>query len=157
VGIGCQRGTSKTLIEYAVREVLRTGQFSAGAIAGIATIEQKASEAGLLEFCRDRNLPLRVFPAEVLRSVAVPNPSRQVEAQIGTPSIAEAAALCAASGFLSTTADLPAEAESHQHLRLFASPRLCCEKKVFHLAGQPGSVTAALAQMESQRATPTRA
>jgi cobalamin biosynthesis protein CbiG len=150
VGIGCQRGTSKMLIEYAVREVLRMDQFSEGAIAGIATIDQKAHEAGLLEFCRDHHLPLRCFSAAVLHAVVVPNPSRQVEAQIGTPSIAEAAALCAASGFSDTAADLPA-VENHRHLNLVsASPHLCCEKQVFRLAGQPGSATVAVAQVPSQ-------
>ena len=58
MGIGCKRGTSKRLIEQAVRDVFQRHNLSEDAIAGIATINTKADEAGLIEFCRDRHLPL---------------------------------------------------------------------------------------------------
>lgn len=96
VGIGCERGTSRQLIETAIRQVCQDHQLAEDAIAGIATIDLKADEAGILELCSERNLPLRTFPADVLRSVTVPNPSVVVDAEVGTPSVAEAAALCAA-------------------------------------------------------------
>lgn len=94
VGIGCQRGTSRELMETAIQEVFRENQLTLSAIAGIATIDTKSNEVGLLELCRKHNLALKVFSAEVLRTVSVPNPSSVVE-QVGTPSVAEAAALCA--------------------------------------------------------------
>lgn len=97
VGIGCERGTSRQLIETAIGQVCQDHQLAPCAIAGIATIDLKADEAGILELCRDRNLPLRTFPADILRAVTVPNPSVVVDAEVGTPSVAEAAALCAAS------------------------------------------------------------
>jgi cobalt-precorrin 5A hydrolase/precorrin-3B C17-methyltransferase len=96
VGIGCERGTSRQLIETAIRQVCQDHQLAQGAIAGIATIDIKADEAGILELCRERNLPLRTFGADILRTVAVPNPSVVVDAEVGTPSVAEAAALYAA-------------------------------------------------------------
>jgi cobalt-precorrin 5A hydrolase/precorrin-3B C17-methyltransferase len=95
VGIGCKRGTSKRLIEQAVRDVFQRHNLSEDAIAGIATINTKADEAGLIEFCRDRHLPLHCFAADQLRSVVVPNPSGTTIATVGTPSVAEAAALLA--------------------------------------------------------------
>ncbi|HEY9744084.1 MAG TPA: precorrin-3B C(17)-methyltransferase [Coleofasciculaceae cyanobacterium] len=96
VGIGCERGTSKQLIETAIQQVALKNHLAEGAIAGIATIDIKADEVGLVELCRDRNWPLRTFPAEVLRQVTVPTPSTVVEEEVGTPSVAEAAAMIAA-------------------------------------------------------------
>lgn len=96
VGIGCERGTSRQLIETAIAEVCRKHQLAEGAIAGIATIDIKADEVGILELCRDRQLPLYTFPSELLRTISVPNPSTIVDAEVGTPSVAEAAALSAA-------------------------------------------------------------
>ena len=96
VGIGCERGTSRQLIETAIAEVCRKHQLAEGAIAGIATIDIKADEVGILELCRDLQLPLQTFPSELLRTISVPNPSTIVDAEVGTPSVAEAAALSAA-------------------------------------------------------------
>ncbi len=96
LGIGCERGTSRDLIETAIGQVCQSNHLAEGAIAGIATIDIKADEVGLVELCRDRNWPLRTFPADVLRAVNVPNPSVVVAAEVGTPSVAEAAALVAA-------------------------------------------------------------
>ncbi|HCF30366.1 MAG TPA: precorrin-3B C(17)-methyltransferase, partial [Cyanobacteria bacterium UBA11049] len=63
---------------------------------GIATIDIKADEVGIVELCRDRQLPLHTFPSQLLRTISVPNPSAIVDAEVGTPSVAEAAALSAA-------------------------------------------------------------
>ncbi|MBD2077385.1 cobalamin biosynthesis protein [Phormidium sp. FACHB-592] len=95
VGIGCKRGTSKRLIEQAVHAVFQAHNLSENAIAGLATIDTKADEAGLIEFCRDRHLPLHCFSADQLRLIAVPHPSGASLAAVGTPSVAEAAALLA--------------------------------------------------------------
>jgi cobalt-precorrin 5A hydrolase/precorrin-3B C17-methyltransferase len=96
VGIGCERGTSRNLIEAAIQRVCQANHLAEAAIAGIATIDLKADEVGLLELCRDRHLPLRTFAADSLKTIDVPHPSAIVEAEVGTPSVAEAAALCAA-------------------------------------------------------------
>ena len=95
MGIGCKRGTSKRLIEQAVRDVFQAYALAESEIAGIATIDTKADEAGLIDFCRDRHLPLHCFSADQLRSVAVPHPSGAILTAVGTPSVAEAAALLA--------------------------------------------------------------
>jgi cobalt-precorrin 5A hydrolase len=95
VGIGCKRGTSREFIENAIAKVCRAYHLAEGAIAGIATIDTKANEAGILELCQERNWALKTFPAHILNSVEVPNPSNIVAQEVGTPSVAEAAALCA--------------------------------------------------------------
>ena len=96
VGIGCTRETSLELIAIAIEETFKKNQLALSAIAGIATIDIKADEVGLLELCHQRNLPLKTFPADVLASVDVPTSSPVVALKTGTPSVAEAAALLAA-------------------------------------------------------------
>ena len=54
----------------------------------------KADEPGILAAIAPA--PLHTYPAAVLAGVAVPNPSEVVRAEVGTPSVAEAAALHAA-------------------------------------------------------------
>ena len=129
VGIGCERGTSKQLIETAIQQVCQKNHLAEDAIAGIATIDIKADEVGLVELCRERNWPLRTFPADILRAVNVPNPSAVVDKEVGTPSVAEAAALMAANSDVAT---------------------LLVAKQIFKSEGQPGAVTVAIAQAEQE-------
>ncbi len=133
VGIGCERGTSRQVIETAIQQVCRDNQLALGAIAGIATSNLKADEVGLVELCCDRNWPLRTFSPDVLRSVCVPNPSAVIEKEVGTPSVAEAAALYAA-----------------RQSAVDPSPNtLLVSKQIFRLQGKPGAVTVAIAQSAS--------
>lgn len=148
VGIGCKRGTSKIIIEQAIRSVFQAHDLAESAIAGMATIDTKANETGLVEFCRDRHLPLRCFAAEALRSVCVPHPSGAIAAAIGTPSVAEAAALLA-SGWRGG-------GENNLHLPLtpdtrHPTPALCVAKQIFRPLGQAGSVTVAVARSLTHR------
>jgi len=133
VGMGCERGTSSRLIATAVERVFQAAHLAEAAIAGVATIDLKADEAGLLEFCRDRALPLRCFPSEKLRSVQVPNPSEVVAAEVGTPSVAEAAAILAAQTVVTIEpTDEPAT--------------LRVTKQIVRQEGESGAVTIAIAQ-----------
>lgn len=127
VGIGCERGSSRHLIETAITGVCQAHHLALGAIAGIATVELKADEVGLVELCRDRHWPLRCFPAATLATVAVPTPSPVVAAEVGTPSVAEAAALSAANG---------------EHLRV--------TKQIVRLPDEPGAVTVAIAESNQE-------
>lgn len=138
VGIGCKRGTSWQLIDRAIEQVFQENQLFPSAIAGIATIDTKASEVGLLELCRLRNLPLKTFSAQILRSVCVPNPATITDHKVGTPSVAEAAAILAASQLTSLTFPFT----SIEELRV----RFLIPKQIFQLQGQPGAVTIAVAQ-----------
>ncbi|WP_009634341.1 precorrin-3B C(17)-methyltransferase [Synechocystis sp. PCC 7509] len=97
VGIGCERGTTKETIAKAITKVFLEYKLAESAIAAIATIDIKADEVGLLELCQERDLPLITFTKEVLSAVTVPNPSNIVKSEVGTPSVAEAAALSASS------------------------------------------------------------
>ncbi|MBW4553524.1 MAG: cobalamin biosynthesis protein [Aphanocapsa sp. GSE-SYN-MK-11-07L] len=96
LGIGCQRGTSKQVLEAAIAQVCRTYGLTETAIAGVGTIDRKVNEPGLLALCRDRGWQLQFYPAEQLNQVLIPNPSSGVSQRLGTASVAEAAALLAA-------------------------------------------------------------
>ena len=93
VGIGCEKNTSPQLIENALEDTLQQYHLSEKAIAGIATIDIKADEPGILQLCQKNNFPLRTFDADTLSAIAVPTPSSVVEREVGTPSVAEAAAI----------------------------------------------------------------
>lgn len=145
VGIGCERGTSRELIETAIQQVCQQHHLAEDAIAGLATIDIKADEVGLVELCGDRHWPLRTFPAEVLRSVKVPNPSAIVDKEVGTPSVAEAAAIVGA-GFMPALSD----GVGHPQVGQPQGVPLRVAKQIFKLEGQPGAVTVAIAQSERE-------
>jgi cobalt-precorrin 5A hydrolase/precorrin-3B C17-methyltransferase len=96
LGMGCERGTSLSLLERLVDGQLGTVGLAAEAVAGLASVDRKGDEPALLELAKRRQWPLRLFGAEALAAVPVPNPSAAVAAVMGTASVAEAAALLAA-------------------------------------------------------------
>ncbi|NJO46890.1 MAG: precorrin-3B C(17)-methyltransferase [Oscillatoriales cyanobacterium RM2_1_1] len=96
LGIGCERNTPESSIRLAIQRTLQQFDLAPEAIAGIATLDLKADEPGLVQLCQQQHWPLLTFGAECLRSVSVPHPSLRVEQEVGTPSVAEAAALTAA-------------------------------------------------------------
>ncbi len=100
LGIGCERGTSRELIEQAIDETCRTYHLASEAIAGIASIDLKADEKGIVEVCQRRNLVFKTFDAQHLNQVDVPTPSKVVQQEVGTPSVAEAAAILAGENLL---------------------------------------------------------
>lgn len=96
LGLGCERGTSLSLLERAVNEALAANGLAHAAVAGVASATRKADEPALLALTQRHDWPLRCFHSEQLAAVAVPNPSAVVAAELGTGSVAEAAALLAA-------------------------------------------------------------
>jgi cobalt-precorrin 5A hydrolase/precorrin-3B C17-methyltransferase len=98
LGLGCERNTSLSLLERLVDSTLRNHGLAPEAVAGLASTSRKGDETALLELARRRGWPLRLWPAAELATVVVPNPSAAVAAEMGTASVAEAAARLAAGG-----------------------------------------------------------
>ena len=95
IGIGCRQHTAAGQILAAVRQALGSHPFEA--IRCIATIESKAQEPGLLEFCARYALPLLSFSrAEVAAVRDLPTPSAVVRARLGVDGVCEPCALLAA-------------------------------------------------------------
>ncbi len=93
VGVGASRGVGAAEVLDLIRTALQDADLSPGSVHALATVDAKAGEAGLLEAAGRLNLPLVTHPAEELATVAVPNPSAAAQQAVGTPSVAEAAAL----------------------------------------------------------------
>ena len=123
VGIGCERGTSRELIDRAIDETCQTYHLASQAIAGIASINLKSDEIGIVEVCQRRNLIFKTFTPEELNRVDVPTPSEVVEREVGTPSVAEAAAI-------------------------LAGKNLLVSKQIFRSEAQSGAVTVAIAKAD---------
>jgi len=129
VGMGCERGTSLELLERGLSQALSAHGLAAEAVAGLATADRKADEAALLQLAARHGWPLRCFSSEQLSGVSVPNPSPVVEAELGTASVAEAAALLASG----------------------PGSRLRLEKRIERATpGEQGAATVAIAQAASQ-------
>jgi cobalamin biosynthesis protein CbiG len=96
VGIGCQRGVSKLAIRRAIESVFTEYNLDLATIAGLATLDLKANEVGLVEYCHESGWFLKIYSPERLNSVTVARSSQLVSVLVGTASVAEAAALCAA-------------------------------------------------------------
>jgi cobalt-precorrin 5A hydrolase/precorrin-3B C17-methyltransferase len=94
VGIGSARGVPASAVTEVLRRVADEHRLDLRAVRAYASIDLKADEAGILTAIAPA--PLLTYPAEVLAAVDVPNPSEVVRAEVGTASVAEAAALHAA-------------------------------------------------------------
>ncbi|GAA2408903.1 precorrin-3B C(17)-methyltransferase [Streptomyces glaucosporus] len=95
VGVGASRGAPADEITALVERALADAGLSPRSVAELATVEAKADEPGIVEAARRLGVPVRTYPAGELAAVPVPHPSDAPLAAVGTPSVAEAAALLA--------------------------------------------------------------
>ncbi|MFF9587106.1 precorrin-3B C(17)-methyltransferase [Streptomyces achromogenes] len=93
VGVGASKGAPAGEVLALVEGALREAGLSARSVAELATVDAKAGEPGIVAAAERLGVPLVTYPAEELAGVAVPNPSAAPLAAVGTPSVAEAAAL----------------------------------------------------------------
>jgi len=135
VGIGCERGSNHELIEHAVEETFKAHHLARGAIATLNTLDLKSDEPGLIAFCDAHNLPLHCFTPAQLKDIPVPNPSDVVNQAVGTPSVAEAAAIFGAM-------DKTRQSENLPELRV--------QKQVYRHPDYNGAVTVAIAQSTTE-------
>lgn len=92
LGIGCRRGASAAQIEACVR--LALGRRGLDEVREAATVDVKAGEPGLIEFCTHHDLFLRVFARETLAARPyVQAPSAWVRATLGVDGVCEPCAL----------------------------------------------------------------
>ncbi|MFB7918353.1 cobalamin biosynthesis protein [Streptomyces sp. NPDC056061] len=95
VGVGASRGVPADEIVGLVRHTVREAGLSHLSVAELATLDTKADEPGVAAAAARLGVPLRSYPAGELARVEVPSPSGTALAAVGTPSVAEAAALAA--------------------------------------------------------------
>ncbi|MFD8031980.1 cobalamin biosynthesis protein, partial [Streptomyces sp. NPDC059717] len=93
VGVGASKGSPVEEILELIDGALREAGLSARSLAELATVDAKADEPGIVEAARRLGVPLVTYSSALLAEVDVPNPSDAPLAAVGTPSVAEAAAL----------------------------------------------------------------
>ena len=93
IGVGCERGTSREEVVTLIKSTLKENNLSIQSVAGYASIDLKEDEPAISSLYN-----VNYFTAEELNALApkLKTPSDYVMAEVGTPGVAEAAALAAA-------------------------------------------------------------
>ncbi|MFJ2132943.1 precorrin-3B C(17)-methyltransferase [Streptomyces sp. NPDC087845] len=95
VGVGASRNAPVEEVVGLIREALGEAGLSPLSVAELVTVDAKADEPGIVEAAARFGVPLRTYTADELARIEVPHPSAAPLAAVGTPSVAEAAALAA--------------------------------------------------------------
>jgi cobalt-precorrin 5A hydrolase/precorrin-3B C17-methyltransferase len=93
IGVGASSGAPAEEIRQLIDETLAQAGLSPRSVGALATVEAKANEPGIVAVAKQLRVPLMAYDAERLGAIEVPNPSAAPLAAVGTPSVAEAAAL----------------------------------------------------------------
>ncbi len=94
-GVGCERGADAAEVIELIQLSLESRNLAPASLAALGSIDIKADEPALLAAARHYGVPLRLFSAAELAQerYRLKDPSHYVEDTVGTPSVAEAAAL----------------------------------------------------------------
>lgn len=95
LGLGCDSNTPFELVERGVKSVLEKNGLSLASVKAIASVDKKASEPAFLELSKKYGWEFKIFRAEELDVISVPNPSETVKNYVGTKGVAEPSALLA--------------------------------------------------------------
>ncbi|GAA0600500.1 precorrin-3B C(17)-methyltransferase [Streptomyces crystallinus] len=93
VGVGASKGAPVDEVLGLIGEALADAGLSPLSVAELATVDAKSEEPGIVAAASRLGVPLTTYSAEELAGIAVPNPSDAPLDAVGTPSVAEAAAL----------------------------------------------------------------
>ena len=101
LGVGCKRGTTRETLEAVFEEFCIQNQFYPGCVAEAASIDVKADEPGLLEFCKAHGWNFATFSAEALAELPGEfSDSAFVEKTVGVGCVCERAAVLGSRGVL---------------------------------------------------------
>lgn len=101
LGVGCKKGISAQAIQAQFNHLCAEQAIDPHAFNQVCSIDIKANEAGLLEFCNDIGLPLVTFSAEALNAVAGDfTPSEFVRQVTGVDNVCERSAVLSSGGTL---------------------------------------------------------
>lgn len=94
IGIGCRKGKPAADVAEALKRILREEQIPKEALAGIASIDLKKDEEGILETAQEMGLPFITYTAEELLAVQGDfTPSEFVRKTTGVDNVCERSAL----------------------------------------------------------------
>lgn len=99
VGIGCRKDTAAAAVKEAFLMVQKLGGFHPASLAGLASIDLKKAEAGLLMLASELKLPLHFFTPKELEAAEGAFSSSEFVRQItGVSNVCERAAVCGCPG-----------------------------------------------------------
>lgn len=94
LGLGCKKNTPAAAIEETFKLILEQANCHPLAINQVGSLDIKAGEAGIIEFCFNYNLPYKTFSAAELQTVpGIFNRSEFVEHITGVDNVCERSAL----------------------------------------------------------------
>jgi cobalt-precorrin 5A hydrolase / precorrin-3B C17-methyltransferase len=97
LGVGAERGVAIAEVEKLARAALAEAGLDRRAVACVVSLDLKSDETAILALAETLGVPARFFDAVTLAAeTRIANGSEIVRAEVGTPSVAEAAALVAA-------------------------------------------------------------
>jgi cobalt-precorrin 5A hydrolase len=103
LGIGCKKGIGAEEIEAAFEMTLMKAGCHTLAVCQVCSVDLKANEPGILEFCRRRELPYRTFSAPELAAVRGDfTSSAFVKSITGIENVCERAAVLGSGGRILT-------------------------------------------------------
>ena len=97
IGFGCRRGVTLEEFRVVLNELEHRYDIDLRSVGGLASIDLKNDEEGLLAAAQHYGWPIQFFSKEQLNDVAVPTRSEIVHEKIGVYGVCEAAAILAAS------------------------------------------------------------
>ncbi|WP_263139788.1 cobalamin biosynthesis protein [Pseudomonas alcaligenes] len=97
-GLGCRRGCDPAELRALLDRALAECGLHVRDLAGLASLDRKRDEPGLLSLAHSLGLPLAFFEAGFLATYAdrLQRPSQQVLREVGSAGVAEACALAQA-------------------------------------------------------------
>ena len=96
LGIGCKRGKEEEKINQFIRKKLDQLGIGVEQVMVVASIDKKTDEAGLVSWCRNRQIPFWTYTAEQLQQMQGDfSASAFVKEQVGVDNVCERAALLA--------------------------------------------------------------
>ncbi|MFJ2027523.1 Rv2231c family pyridoxal phosphate-dependent protein CobC [Streptomyces sp. NPDC087897] len=108
VGVGARRGVPGEVVFALIEAALSGAGLTAADVVEVATVDAKGDEPGIVGAAARLGVPVRTHPAAALAAVRVPHPSGAVATAVGTPSVAEAAALIEADELVVPKTSAPA-------------------------------------------------
>lgn len=99
LGIGCRKDTDVSTIESAYALMLAKASCHPAAVARVCSIDMKADEPGILEFCSHHQLPYETFSAKELQKVpGTFTSSAFVQSVAGVSNVCERSAVLGSKG-----------------------------------------------------------
>jgi len=99
VGLGCRKDTSYEDIEDAFNIFMKSNDIFSQSVCCIASIDLKKEERGILEFCKNHEIPFYTYDGLSLSGVESPSDSDFVRKTTGVGCVCEASALYHSSKF----------------------------------------------------------